>query len=819
MRQRKTDYGTIILHWVLVGAFGVAFVTGLRIATEAPDRTWINFFDAILPQNAWVLHMQAAVVLVMVAIAYTIYVVRSGLGSRIRLDKVRLRGLLGRGQARRGAANIVLYWVFFITMLSLMGSGGLLYFGFFAGYDMATLHWYGTWAILGFTGLHVLSHFGIGGASQLLRVFRPTGLSAPPPQLDAVELLTMLVEQSARLQPETERFETIAPEARLQPAQPESRMEPPQRGARLRPAPPEARVEPRQRALRLPPTQPEARMEPPQREVRLRPLQPEPRDEPLQREARPQPVQPEARIELSQREARPQPVQPEARMEPPQREVRLQPLQPEPRDEPLQREARPRPVQPEARMEPSQRGVRLQPSQLEARDEAPQREARPRPVQPEPRDEPPQRDALLRPMLREAHMQPMLRAIDITRARPAARHPSSGTAARGRASKPRGPTFQSNPFVVAAAVAITGASLLLATDRLAVDQLRIHRITSAEAPVLDGDTSDRAWRNVQPFSVTTNQGGNFDGKGETKIDIRAVHDGTWAYFLFTWDDPTRSLKQLPLIKEVDGWHLMHDGYENGDEHEYNEDKFSVLLTTLDVTLAGDRTFHASPHPIPGAPATMTGRGLHYTMSEGVYADVWQWKATSGGPTGWMDDNHFGPPLDPTPMQVRNVVPYKGGFSPDPGTGNYTDNFVISDSAVGGARMITPRRLPANLAATTTAMGEIDIDPNHGENDGARWFMTEAESVPYSSDQDARIPVGTVIPGVIIAGDFSGDRADVRCAARWHSGHWALEVARRLDTHSRYDIPLQTGIFMRVAAFDHSQIRHTRHVRPIRLEVE
>jgi hypothetical protein len=819
MRQRKTDYGTIILHWVLVGAFGVAFVTGLRIATEAPDRTWINFFDAILPQNAWVLHMQAAVVLVMVAIAYTIYVVRSGLGSRIRLDKVRLRGLLGRGQARRGAANIVLYWVFFITMLSLMGSGGLLYFGFFAGYDMATLHWYGTWAILGFTGLHVLSHFGIGGASQLLRVFRPTGLSAPPPQLDAVELLTMLVEQSARLQPETERFETIAPEARLQPAQPESRMEPPQRGARLRPAPPEARVEPRQRALRLPPTQPEARMEPPQREVRLRPLQPEPRDEPLQREARPQPVQPETLIELLQRGVRPQPVQPEARMEPPQREVRLQPLQPEPRDEPLQREARPRPVQPEARMEPSQRGVRLQPSQLEARDEAPQREARPRPVQPEPRDEPPQRDALLRPMLREAHMQPMLRAIDITRARPAARHPSSGTAARGRASKPRGPTFQSNPFVVAAAVAITGASLLLATDRLAVDQLRIHRITSAEAPVLDGDTSDRAWRNVQPFSVTTNQGGNFDGKGETKIDIRAVHDGTWAYFLFTWDDPTRSLKQLPLIKEVDGWHLMHDGYENGDEHEYNEDKFSVLLTTLDVTLAGDRTFHASPHPIPGAPATMTGRGLHYTMSEGVYADVWQWKATSGGPTGWMDDNHFGPPLDPTPMQVRNVVPYKGGFSPDPGTGNYTDNFVISDSAVGGARMITPRRLPANLAATTTAMGEIDIDPNHGENDGARWFMTEAESVPYSSDQDARIPVGTVIPGVIIAGDFSGDRADVRCAARWHSGHWALEVARRLDTHSRYDIPLQTGIFMRVAAFDHSQIRHTRHVRPIRLEVE
>src|SRR5450432_4862363 len=163
--------------------------------------------------------------------------------------------------------------------------------------------------------------------------------------------------------------------------------------------------------------------------------------------------------------------------------------------------------------------------------------------------------------------------------RPAARN-SVGTAAKARASRPRNPTFQSNPFVVAAAVAIAGASIVVATDRLAVDQLQIHRISSADVPILDGDTSDRAWRNIQPFSVMTNQGGNFDGKGESRIDIRAVHDGTWADFLFTWDDPTRSLKHLPLVKEIDGWHMLHNGYESGDEHEYNEDKFSVLLTTL-----------------------------------------------------------------------------------------------------------------------------------------------------------------------------------------------------------------------------------------------
>src|SRR5713226_4782687 len=761
MRKRRTDYGTIILHWLLVAAFGVAFVTGMRIATEAPERSWINSFDAVLPQNVWVMHMQAAVVLLAVAFAYTIYVRRSGLGRRIRLDKVRLRGLVGRGQARRGAVNILLYWVFFVTMLALMASGGLMYFGYFAGHDVATLHWYATWVVLGFSGLHVLSHLRIGGTSQLLRIFRPTGLSAPPPQLDAIELLTMLAEQSARLQPESGGADKTASETRMQPVQHETRVQPAQRTAPVRP---------------------------------------------LQRETRVQPVRREAPLQPVQRENRVQPVRREAPLQPVQRETRVQPVRREALLQPVQRETRASPVQREALLQALLREAPLQPVQRDA------------PLQPV------QRDALLQPIQREAPLQPAQRPKDATRGRPpvrsAATHPAPGPAAKSGTSKPRNPTFQSNPFVVAAAIAIAGASIVVATDRLAVDQLQIHRISSADAPILDGDTSDRAWRSIQPFSVMTNQGGNFDGKGESRIDIRAVHDGTWAYFLFTWDDPTRSLKHLPLVKEIDGWHMLHDGYESGDEHEYNEDKFSVLLTTLDVTLAGDRTFHAGTHPIPEAPATMTGRGLHYTPGKDVYVDVWQWKATSGGPTGWMDDSHFGPPLEPTPMQVSNAVPYKGGFSPDPGVANYTDNFVMSADVVGdGNRMITPRRLPKNLAATATAMGEIDIDPNHGESDGARWFMTEAESVPYSSEQDARVPVGTVVPGVIIAGEFSGDRADVRCAARWASGHWALEVARRLDTKSRYDVPLQTGVFMRVAAFDHSQIRHTRHVRPIRLEVE
>jgi hypothetical protein len=628
VRQRKTDYGTIILHWLFVIACGVAFGSGLRIAAETPDRSWINLFDVLLPRTSvWTSHMQAAVVLIGVSLAYSIYLIRSGLSRRVQLDKVRLRTLFGGRHARLSSIGIILNWLFFITMLLLILTGGSLYLGIFPSHNVVFVHWWATWLVLAFAALHVLTHYMIGGASQLFRIFRPERLPGPPMQAGPGELLRFLAEQSAQPPPESDNVSSLR---------------------QNRPGPP--------------------------------------------------------------------------------------------------------------------RGAATQ--GLRARGPAPQRR--------------------------------------------------SNTIQRGVASKPTNITLQSNPLVVAAAIAIASVSALVAADRLAVESLQIHRISTADAPILDGDTSDRVWRNIQPVSLMTTQGGNFSGKGETSVEIRAVHDGTWAYFLFTWDDPTRSLKQLPLVKEINGWRLLHNGYEAGDEHDYNEDKFSVLLTTSDAIFAGDRTFHAGPHPIQNAPATTTGRGLHFTDKGAGYVDVWEWKATSGGPTGWMEDGHFGAPLDPTPMQARYLTPYKGGFAPDPGTANYTENFVAWPDF---SESVTPRRLPKDLALMRNAMGAISLDPNVGENDAARWFMTEAESVPYTSELDRLIPLGTVLPGVIIAGEVSGDRADVRCAARWVSGHWELEVARRLDTHSQYDVPLKTGTFMRVAAFDHSQIRHTRHVRPIRLQVD
>ncbi len=379
-------------------------------------------------------------------------------------------------------------------------------------------------------------------------------------------------------------------------------------------------------------------------------------------------------------------------------------------------------------------------------------------------------------------------------------------------------TLQSHPFAAAMMVGLVAMSAATFVDQTTMrDTLHVHKIAASQAPVLDGDLSDPAWSAARPVVMLTNQGANFGGTGSSEVEIRAVHDGETAYFAFVWSDPTRSLKHLPLTKRADGWHVLQANYDSGDERQYHEDKFSVLLAKDAPLLAGDRTFHAGRAPVDGKPATFSGRGLHYTMNGG-YADVWQWRATRGGLLGFIDDGHFGPPAEPSRAEIAGQSPYKGGYAADPGTANYADNFEQRGPG-GYERPVQPKRLPKSWQATWSAMGRVDLNPNVGESEGARWWMTEAESVPYSPEADAQFPLNALIPGVLIIGNYSGDRADIRGAARWAAGRWALEVARRLDTGSPFDLPIATGVGMRVGAFDHAQIRHTRHIRPLLLEVE
>ena len=176
-------------------ALASPFVTGLRIATEAPDRQWLNLLDAVLPyENVWAPHMQAALVLVALSIAYAVYSFRSGLSARVRLDQVRVRGLFGKGQVRLRALNTVLSWALFVDARVAAGQRRAALFR----------HCLPAWRCqpraldrdLGAAGscclVTCVAHAGLGGlrAARCASSAR-RGSRSPPPQLDAGELLAI----------------------------------------------------------------------------------------------------------------------------------------------------------------------------------------------------------------------------------------------------------------------------------------------------------------------------------------------------------------------------------------------------------------------------------------------------------------------------------------------------------------------------------------------------------------------------------------------------------------------------------------------------
>ncbi len=389
--------------------------------------------------------------------------------------------------------------------------------------------------------------------------------------------------------------------------------------------------------------------------------------------------------------------------------------------------------------------------------------------------------------------------------------PASGTAARSR--KP----LRLHPILVALLVGAGCAGLAFGLEGATRSVLRVGRIEPAAAPVLDGDLREQAWSNATPVTINTTQGGDFGGTGQSAVEVRAVHDGTYAYFAFVWTDPTRSLKHMPLIKTKSGWEIAAPEQALHGEAHYHEDKFSVLLARSTLRLIGS-AIQLSAAPRRDRPASSSGRGLHYTSDESV-ADVWVWRASHGGLDGHIDNCHFAAAAEPTADQAVGRASYKGGFAVDPGQPTaYLSNAEAASSDANSGKVV-PKRLPRNISRAMQSLGEFSSSPRESDSENARWWMTEAESYPYSAVADAPIPTGTVVPGIVSANATAMGTTSIRGVARWAAGRWTLEIARKLDTASKFDVPIETGILLWVAAFDRSDTRHTRHLRPLILEID
>ncbi|WP_119300245.1 ethylbenzene dehydrogenase-related protein [Dongia deserti] len=354
---------------------------------------------------------------------------------------------------------------------------------------------------------------------------------------------------------------------------------------------------------------------------------------------------------------------------------------------------------------------------------------------------------------------------------------------------------------IALATGAGGAAALVALDRSTPQTLKLVRVETA--PTIDGQVADDAWKALEAVEVHTVRGINFPN-GEADVRVRAVHDGLYAYFLFEWPDTTRSQKHLPLVKTAEGWKVLERRYGIQDENDYYEDKFGVMLSGS-PEIAGGGSSHLGKQPLAGKPGPAHERGLHFTSDSSI-VDVWHWKSVRTGPLGQLDDNYFGPAMEP-----EEGKRYTGGYTQDPKTAG---GFIQNWEKLGNG-LVQPLHLPKEPAQIAD-LQKGDLEP--GVSDLGRWFMNLSDTVPYSQEADT-YPVGTVLPSVVTEKPFEGDRGDVRGIGTWRDGWWHLEVVRRLDTGSKFDKAITSETYLWVVAFDHAQTRHTQHLHPLTLELE
>ncbi|GJD50260.1 hypothetical protein OPKNFCMD_2997 [Methylobacterium crusticola] len=386
-----------------------------------------------------------------------------------------------------------------------------------------------------------------------------------------------------------------------------------------------------------------------------------------------------------------------------------------------------------------------------------------------------------------------------------------------RPARLAGAAARRRPLLVASAVGLPVIAGLAAADVAGRSQLVVRRVDTA--PDLARLLADPAWNRARPVQVRTMQGANFGGSGETTVEVRALHDDKDVYFAFRWWDPSRSLRRVPMVKQADGWHVQDADAAKADVTRYYEDKLAVVFSDSDAFGAGGAT-HMGPTALAGAPLPLNRRGYHYT-TDGSFIDMWQWKAARGGLLGVVEDMHIGPPTEPSAAERAGKARYQAGYWGDPGSSMYRYNFAFEGP--GGYRgAVTPLRLPKDWRATLAGLGPVDPDPDAGVAAGSTWWMIEAsDTVPYSKEADDAIPVGTIMPGVLITGSYTGERAGITASADWSGDHWTLVARRKLAAGSKYDKDFAPGsrYYLWVSAFDHTQTRHTRHMRPVVVSVD
>lgn len=284
------------------------------------------------------------------------------------------------------------------------------------------------------------------------------------------------------------------------------------------------------------------------------------------------------------------------------------------------------------------------------------------------------------------------------------------------------------------------------------------------------------------------------------LEVAAVHDGERLQIRFRFETASPSWYHQYLVYRGGKWGRYGDGADGPDPHGLYEDRISVMIDDGSVDhfpqLGGFTTAHsgmrsfsdavpteevqAHPHlgerlgrsdvrkfiaasresgapPTEAWSRTLPPEELEDLRANGVFLDLWQWRAHRSNPVGYADNGYI---LDYRHSSEGRSM-YTDNFDPDTGL-----PLMMYDPEAHGRHALRFERLVAG--------GYDQDDP---------YYLAETSALPFDPEEDWE--EGDALPHRLLR-QPSGSRGAIRALGRHADGAWQVRLTRTLEAPNPRD---------------------------------
>ena len=301
-------------------------------------------------------------------------------------------------------------------------------------------------------------------------------------------------------------------------------------------------------------------------------------------------------------------------------------------------------------------------------------------------------------------------------------------------------------------------------------------------PKLDGKGDDAAWAKAEGIEVEAEDG--------PEIEIRTVHTKDRVYFRMSWNDWTESIHGDKWVYNGSKWSVKQEKrWEDEPSWEADSDHFCFQWPLRDEVLVNK--FAKKGCAVLCHKSERENKMFTDGPHEG--SDIWQWRASTTNPLGYMDDGY----LDHTILSKK-----------DEKNANKRINAAHKWDELGKGGMTQKRNKkgkgPQWMAKTSTK------EP----------FLIQGQETPINM---SKIKKGDAIPGWLLAKP-NGSRGDIDAVAKYDKakGQWTLELSRKLVTddpgHDVQFDDLSKTYHFGIAVWENDRLYgHARVEKPIALK--